>query len=145
MDADGVGRGNVAEIAPLQHVFFAVEAGRERPVLRVDGDDRPDVTIEKALIVVVAKLDELVAGAEFAGDGAQRRALPGRERRPRPQTGFARGRTVRGVQRVLQLAVEVGHPGHPLVHGGITDKEVVKRRQRCTLYKVNMRLIKTGN
>ena len=62
VDADGVGRGDVAEIAPLQHVSFAVKAGRERPVLRVDGDDRPDVTVKQALVVVVAELDELVAG-----------------------------------------------------------------------------------
>ena len=77
---------------------LAVKVGRERPVLGIDGDDRADVAVEQALVVVVAELDELVAGAELAA-----RRCAGRWR-------------VR-VQRALELLVEVGHAGHPLVHG----------------------------
>ena len=71
VDADGIGGGDVAEIAALEDVPLAIEVGGERALLGVDGDDRADVAVEEALVVVVAELDEFVAGAELARGGAQ--------------------------------------------------------------------------
>ncbi len=97
MDADAVGEGDVGEVAARELVAFAVEIRRQGAGLGIDRDDGADVAVEHALVVVVAQLDELVAGAELPRGRAQAAAA--------------------GVQRGLELQVEVAHARHSLVHG----------------------------
>ena len=76
----------------------AVEIGVEGAGVGVGGDDYADVPVEETFVVVVAQLDEFVADAEFAGGGAQAATV--------------------GVERGLELEVEVADPGGAFVHGG---------------------------
>ena len=101
VDAHGVGEGEVVELAALEGVHVAVEIGDEGAGLGVDGFDDADVAVEEVFVVVVAELDELVAGAEFAGGRAERAGV---------------GRL--GVERGLELDVEVTDAGDALVHRG---------------------------
>ena len=71
VNADAVGRRNVPEIAALEHVLLAIKVGNQRAAAGVDRDHGPDVTVEQALIVVVAELNELVTGPEFASGSSQ--------------------------------------------------------------------------
>ena len=66
VNADGVGEGEVAEGAAVEVVRLAVELRGQRAGLGVDGGDGADVTVEEVAVVVVAKLDDFVVGAEFA-------------------------------------------------------------------------------
>ena len=109
MDADGVGEGEVGEFAAVEGVGVVVEFRVEGAGFGVDGDDGADVAVEEGLVVIVAQLDDFVAGAILAVDGAEG-AGPGVER----------------VEGRLELGVEIADAGDALVHRG-EDLHVVDR------------------
>ena len=97
---------------------LAVEVGRERAGLHVDGEDRADIAVEKSLVVVVAQLDELVAGTELARHGAEAGGGPVRSAR------------AAGVERRLDSWLRLATPATPLCIGASTWTSLMGCNQR---------------
>ena len=65
VDRDGVGEGNFIEFVEVVNDLPAIEGDESLALEVVDFENLSDVSIEDLLVVVVARLNDLVADAEF--------------------------------------------------------------------------------
>ena len=99
VDADGVGRFHLVEFAELVNHPASVEFDPDLARIRVDGGHASDVAVEHFFVIVVARLQDFVARAEFRAEPFDFRTVGPRR-----------------IERALQRGVQFPDPEAPAVH-----------------------------
>ena len=71
VDTDAIGEGDVAEFSAGKRMLIAIEISHEGAGFGINVGDDADIAVEKVFVVVVAELDDFVAGAIFAAGSAE--------------------------------------------------------------------------